>query len=154
MQDIPLVEMWCNLFSSNNCHHGPGNNNKSNSDSEDEEDYESYQSNEDELLDFELEQCLVLHLLEKVVTYICSVHLSDLLGTYKDNKLGVKKSLSIRHSLGSAMKKSEILEKVIPFPCGKCGKECVDIEAMCNPRKEDFSILCDKCDKWYHYIFV
>ena len=23
---------------------------------------------------------------------------------------------------------------------------------MRNPKKEDFSVLCDKCDKWFHYV--
>ena len=159
MQDIPLVEIWCNLFSSNSSQHGSPTQESEetisqSSDSEDEESEYSYECEEDELLDYELEQSLILQLLEKVITYICSVHLSDLLGTYKDNKLEVKKGLSIRHSLGSAMKKSEIFHKEVPFPCGKCQKECVDIEAMRNPKKEDISVLCDKCEKWYHYICV
>ena len=152
LQDTELVQLWCNLFSSNSCEHSGSL--ISGSDDDSDEEGESLQISEDqELLDYEFEQCLVLQLMEKVITYMSSVHLSDLLGTYKDNKLSVKKSLSIRHSLGSALKK-DIIGKEIPFPCAVCKKECVYVEAMRKPSLEDFSVLCELCDKWFHYICI
>ena len=58
----------------------------SGSDKDSDEEDELLQISEDqELLDYEFEQCLVLQLMEKVITYMSSIHLSDLLGTYKDN---------------------------------------------------------------------
>ena len=100
--------LWCNLFSSNSCKHSTSTTSEKEDDS-DEDLSPSEECEEQELLGYEFEQCLVLQLLEKVITYMSSVHLSDLLGTYKDNKLSVKKSLSTRHSLGSALKKKDII---------------------------------------------
>ena len=155
MQDIKLVEIWCNLFASNSCQQCKSNESAESdnvdSDEEDEDDFHCYQSESEEILDYEMEQSLVMQLLEKVIIYITSVHLSDLIGTYKDKKLDVKKSLSIRQSRYS-FEKSDVIQKEIPFPCGFCGKECIDVEAMKSPKLEDFSVLCDKCDKWYHYV--
>ena len=36
--------------------------------------------------------------------------------------------------------------------CGQSGKECIDIVTCKKPRFEDFSVQCDKCTQWYHYI--
>ena len=44
--------------------------------------------------------------------------------------------------------------KVIEFPCGHCGKECVDVESLKDSQFEDFSVGCDKCQNWFHYVCV
>ena len=41
----------------------------------------------EELLEYELEQCLIIDMLDKVLHCFASVHMSDMLFKYKDEKL-------------------------------------------------------------------
>ena len=58
----------------------------------------------------------------------------------------------MRHSLGKATKKSDVFPKVVDFPCGACGKECIELSSMETSPFEDWLVQCDKCDIWYHLV--
>ena len=40
------------------------------------------------------------------------------------------------------------------FPCAKCNKECTDVNVAKDATPEEDSILCEKCNKWFHFICV
>ena len=42
----------------------------------------------------------------------------------------------------------------VDFPCGKCGKACMEMANLKDPQFEDHSVGCDKCEKWYHLFCV
>ena len=46
------------------------------------------------------------------------------------------------------------MKKTIQFPCGICGKECVNVESLKDAQFEDFSAGCDMCQLWFHYMCV
>ena len=46
------------------------------------------------VIDYELEQCLILDRLDKILHYFVSVHLSDTLAKYKDIVMHKKKTMS------------------------------------------------------------
>ena len=65
-----------------------------------------------------------------------------------------EKEISICHKLLSGVSERKIKETSIKFPCGQCGKKCIDVESVWDPKFEDFSVGCDNCNKWYNYICV
>ena len=116
----------------------------------------TYHSNEeleiDTVLDYELEEILILHIFHKVVLYMSKVHLSDLTSKMLDMILQKEKTFQLRHSLGNATKKSDVLPKVVDFPCGTCGKESIELSSVETSPFEEWSVQCDKCNIWYHLV--
>ena len=98
-----------------------------------------------------MEEALVLHILHKVILYICKVHLSDITSQYLDTVIG-KKSYQLQHSLESESKVKEMMSKNVDYPCGICGKECIEIMNKKHAIFDDFSVECDTCSKWFHYV--
>ena len=88
MAYVTLLETWCNLFSSptSECieehfqHH-----------TTQENDDDSYESKGEEVLDFELEQIIVMQIFERVIKYFARVHLSDISSKFLDEQMGKKK---------------------------------------------------------------
>ena len=56
----------------------------------------------DTVLDYELEETLILHIFHKVVLYMSKVHLSDLTSKMLNTVLQKEKTFQLRHSLGTA----------------------------------------------------
>ena len=52
----------------------------------------------------------------------------------------------------SSSEKENSVKLSIEYPCGKCGSECIDIANKKHALFEDFSVQCDTCDLWYHYV--
>ena len=102
--------------------------------------------------DFEMEKCLIMDILDHVVHYFCSAHLSDIMSKYKDNATHKERSVSIRHKLLSCIKKQELCKTEIKYPCSKCGQAYIEVDSVTDPQFEDFSVGCDGCQKWFHYI--
>ena len=76
--DEDLIDLWCTLFHTTedkcNC--------------PDDLDLSNQSVNDDfQLLQYELEQSLVLDMFERVLHYFCRVHLSDIVTKYKDTIL-------------------------------------------------------------------
>ena len=103
--DVQVLHLWCNLFmqSKNQC----------NCSTDYLEKMDEYDNEHELNLDFEIEQCLILDMLEHVLHYFCSAHLSDIMSQYKDNVLHKEKSISIRHKLLSGVKKSELTKSQV-----------------------------------------
>ena len=139
LQDVDLLDLWCNLF------------HQTKQDCTECESTCNVEVNDNTDLEYELEMSLILQLFEEVVHYFSRVHLSDILDKYKDTILQKKTQVSIQHQIISGIKKKDIDVKLIQYPCGSCGKECIDVESVKDPHFEDFSVGCDKCMKWYHY---
>ena len=97
--DQQLSETFCNLFSSykSQCECMPKNTCE-----------EAFESDIDTVLDYELEETLILHIFHKVVLYMSKVHLSDLASKMLDTVLQKKKTFQLRHSRGSATKKADV----------------------------------------------
>ena len=95
--DIEVIELWINLFSqakeSCTCEEGHIDNS------------EDYIKEDARNIDFELKQCLILDMLDHVLLYFCSAHLSDILSKYMDTVLHEEKSVSLQHKLISGFKK-------------------------------------------------
>ena len=102
------------------------------------------------LLDFELDEVLILDILESVVHYFCKVHFSETVFKLKDFVLEKPKTFQLRHTVDES---KQILKQVM-FPCGVCQKECIDIINRKRASFDDFSVECDSCKLWYHYICV
>ena len=66
-------------------------------------------------------------------------------------EVNIRKTSSLQHQI-LVDKSSGQKVKTILYPCGKCSKECIDVESCSNPKFEDFSVQCDKCNIWYHYV--
>ena len=49
----------------------------------------------DTILEYELEEALVLHILHKVIVYMAKVHLNDIISKYLDTVVKKKKTLQI-----------------------------------------------------------
>ena len=83
-----IIELWCQLFqdTSASC--------RCEDDTESETVENDVNFNE-QLLDFELEECLVMDMLDKVIHYFASVHISDVLCKYKSVKISKQKSTSL-----------------------------------------------------------
>ena len=77
-KDENLLEMWCNLFNQirNRCSCS------ADIDSTNGDQQSMFNST---LIDYELEQSLVLDLYERILHYFCTVHFSDKLDKYKDS---------------------------------------------------------------------
>ena len=84
----------------------------------------------DTVLDYELEETLILHIFHRVVLYMSKVHLNDLTSKMLDTILQKEITFQLRHSLGSATKKSDVVPKVVGFLCGTCGKECIELASV------------------------
>ena len=82
----------------------------------------------------ELEECLVMDMLDKVIHYFASVHLSDMLSKYKDLKMAKQKSTSLWHGLIAGVSEKQMNSKKIDFPCGSCGHACLEIESLKDPQ--------------------
>ena len=103
-------------------------------------------------MEYELEMALLLQMFEQVVNYFSKVHLSDILDKYKDTVLNRKALVSMRHQIISGIKMKDIDVKSILYSCGTCGKECIEVDTVKDPHYEDFSVGCDHCMKWFHYV--
>ena len=108
----------------------------------------------EELLEYELEQCLIIDMLDKVPHYFASVHMSDMLSKYQDEKLSQRKSVALRHALISGQSEKDLNPTKVKYPCGACGQACMDMASLKDPQFEDHSVQCDKCDDWYYLICV
>ena len=85
-----LKDLWCTLFhtSEDKCS------------CPDDLDLSNQSVNNDfQLLQYELEQSLVLDMFEKVLHYFCTVHLSDIVAKYKDTILSMTTQVSIHHQI-------------------------------------------------------
>ena len=116
-----------------------------------EDSTESYQCDSNELLSLELDQILILELMQKVVIYFCKVHLNEKVTQLKDFMLEKPKTFQHRHTV--EFKSTQNLPNPeVEYPCGVCNKECIDIIHDTQAKFEEFSVQCNKCNKWYHYI--
>ena len=93
-------------------------------------------------------------MLDNVLHYFCSAHLSDILSKYMDNVLHKEKSVSLWHKLNSGVKKSDIKKSDIKYPCSTCGCECIEVDSVTSPKFKEFSVGCDDCQLWFHYVCV
>ena len=106
-----------------------------------------------EMLQYEFDTALLLDMYDELCTYYIKVTLNELRKKYLDKKSLAPKSMQHRHEvLIDKCNKRKV--KTVDYPCGKCSKECIDIVTCKNAKFEDFSVQCDKCSKWYHYICV
>ena len=90
-------------------------------------------------------------MLDKVIHYFASVHLSNILSKYKDVKMAKQKSTSLQHGLIAGVSEKQMNPKKIDFPCGSCGHAYLEIESLKDPQFEDHSI---GCDKWFYFIYI
>ena len=105
------------------------------------------------LIDAELNDTLIYDLYEKIVHYLCRVHLAEQMFRLKDHTLKKKKTFRLRTQVDNLKSKdTDGGLKPVPYPCGICGKECIDIMNKQDAVFADFSVLCDFCNKWYHLI--
>ena len=142
-QDVDLIACWFQLFST------PENliNDCECSDME-----ETVQLSSQDLLQLEMDETLIFDLFECVILYFCKVHCAEKVTQLKDYVLEKPKTFQLRHTLDENTKC--VTQKIVQFPCGICGRECIDIIHKKKASFEDFSIQCDKCNKWFHYICV
>ena len=138
------IELWCQLFQdiSGSC--------RCVDDTESQTVENDVNFNE-QLMNYELEECLVMDMLDKVIHYFACVHLSDVLSKYKDVKISKQKSTSLRHALIAGVTEKDMNPNKVDFPCGICGNAYIEIESIKDPQFEDQSI---GCDKWFHFICV
>ena len=144
IQDVELIAAWFKLFATSE--------NFTESCECEENTGESIQLSCSELVELELDQTLILDLFKGIVHYFCKVHCAEKVDQLKDYVLEKPKTFQLRHTLDENPKKSQ--ESIVQFPCGVCAKECIDIIHKKKAAFEDFSMQCDKCNKWYHYICV
>ena len=131
--------MWCLLF-----------NKVEDCTCEDDSQFESMPNNQtfdEQTIDYELEQCLVLDMLDNVLHYFVSVHLSDILAKYKDIVMHKKKTVSHQHGILCGLSDKDLNPNKIDFPCGKYGKACMEMASLKDPQFENHSVGCDKCEK-------
>ena len=87
-EDTQLLDVWCNLFSHTgntcNCHVDCTTSTS-----------ERNFSSDETLMEYELEQILVLDMFDEVLQYFCTVHCSDLISHYKDNVINKTKGISL-----------------------------------------------------------
>ena len=140
--DLDLIDVCCSLF----------NQTSEQCECETPISSECESSDEDQVLQYKLEQSMVLEMFDKVLHYFCTVHLSDIVAKYKDIVLCKTPQVSIHHQIISGMKLKVQRDSAPKYLCGNCLKECIDVESVKDPQFEDFSVCCDKCDKLFHYI--
>ena len=144
-KDTECISTWFKLFEGceelASCHYFMDNSFDMDDASED-----SYDMGKSEV-DMDLLDSIVLHLYNKVVSYFCKVHFSELLKTLKE-KSGKKKSQPIRTQL-SAMEISgqQVVEKKLKYPCAVCNQECKSYFTT----YEDSSIQCSMCNILFHF---
>lgn len=105
----------------------------------------------DSWLKVEMEQAMILNMFDLVVSYVAKTHLSDMLSQCKES-MNWKCGKSLRSSMWGAAKEADVIQPAIEYPCGTCGKECIDESD--STVFADYSVLCDTCNKWYHLICV
>ena len=138
--DDKLLALWLQLFNSlEEC--------ICEKDTESEVSENNMYFNED-LLEYELEQCLVMCMLDKVLHYFASVHMSDMLCKYKDEKLSKKKTVALRHALILGQSEKDLNATKVKYPCGVSGRACMDMASLKDPQFEDHSVQSDKCERW------
>ena len=106
------------------------------------------------IVDAELDETLIMDLYDNIVEYVCKVHFAEQMFRLKDHTCKKKKTFRLRTQV-EYLNSKEVQhphKKEIKYPCGKCGTECTDILNVQEARFEEFSILCDFCNKWYHLI--
>ena len=59
-----------------------------------------------------------MDMLDKVIHYFTSVHLSDMLSKYKGVKMPKEKSTSLQHGLIAGVSEKEMNPNKTDFPCG------------------------------------
>ena len=108
-----------------------------------EECYDMHTSqSENDLMD-----SILLHLYNKVVSYFCKVHFSELVKTFKECS-GKKKSQPIRTHLTAMENVDEhSKDKKVKYPCSVCNKECKSYFTT----YEESSVQCSMCNIWFHF---
>ena len=142
-QDADLISAWFDLFS-------PPQNLKENCECDEFSDASEISTKE--LIELELDETLIMDLYEGVVHYFSKVHCAEKVNQLKDFVLQKPKTFQLRHTLDENPNKDK--QHIIQYPCGICAKECIGIINKRKAAFEDFSVQCNKCDKWYHYICV
>ena len=141
--DTELLSNWYELFDTNS-----GNEQSSCSCSG--EDLQQIDPPFEEILPMELDQLLIYDILVKVILYFCKVHLNEKVTQLKDYILEKPKTYQHRHVVD--LPSSKVPDKTqVDFPCGFCGRECIEIVLDSQKVFENFSVQCNKCTKWYHY---
>ena len=141
--DTDLVDMWFNLFAESEMQKSQCECEMEIEDSE----QESCTSNS-KYMEMEMDQVLILDLYEQVTFYFCKVHFREKVEQLRDYVFQKQKTFQLRHR---ADVDSHTVNPV-QYPCGECKGECIEIIHTSQAAFEDFSVQCDKCSKWYHYI--
>ena len=94
----------------------------------------------DKLLQYELEQCLVMDMLDKVIHYFASVPLSDMLSKYKVEKVSRKKTVTLRHALILGQSEKNLNPTKVKYSCCVCRQACMDMASLKDPQFEDHSV--------------
>ena len=140
--DIEILESWINLFKTSE---DPSNCDcKLNEFQEEESDELSHSS----LVEMQMDEVLILDIMEDVIFYFSKVHFAETVFKLKDFILEKPKTFQLRHTVDESKQSS----KTTSFPCGVCQKECIDIISKKKASFDDFSVECDGCHIWYHYI--
>ena len=106
------------------------------------------------IVDAELDESLILDLYDNIVQYVCKVHFAEQMFRLKDHTCQKKKTFRLRTQV-EFLNNKEVQhphKEKLNYPCGKCGNECIDILDANDARFEEFSVLCEFCNKWYHLV--
>ena len=140
--DTDLIDMWFNLFAESDTQQ------PSCECTEETTQDNELEFNNRKLIDLEMDQVLILDLYEQVTFYFCKVHFREKVEQIRDHVFQKHKTFQLRHRVDVDSQ----ISSPVHYPCGECKAECIEIIQTSQAALEDFSVQCDKCTKWFHYI--